>query len=117
MSSNDVKKFYEEWPDRMGKAAKHVPDAVKAFGAMFQATMKAGALGIKEKELIALGAALTVRCEPCIYLHVQKCIEAGATPAQIMEAATVVMMMQGGPGFTYMPKVAEALEALTNKNA
>ena len=65
-----------------------------------------------EKELIALGVGIAMRCDPCINLHVQKCIEAGATRAQIVEVASVVVMMQGGPGYTYLPKVIEALEAI-----
>lgn len=112
MSKNNAAEFFESWPAKMGKVKSAAGDTVKAFGAMFGAIMKEGALTVREKELVALGAALTVRCDPCINLHIQKCLEAGATPEQIVEAATVVVMMQGGPGFTYLPKVIDALEAL-----
>ena len=74
--------------------------------------MKEGVLSVREKELIALAIGMAVRCDPCINLHVQKCLEAGATREQILEAASVAVMMQGGPTFTYLPKVVEALEAL-----
>jgi alkylhydroperoxidase/carboxymuconolactone decarboxylase family protein YurZ len=50
---------------------------------------------------------------PCINLHVEKCITAGATPAQILEAAGVAVMMQGGPTFTHVPEVIRALEHFT----
>ena len=89
-----------------------IPDAIKNFGGLFQAIMKDGALSLKQKELIALAAGLAVRCEPCIILHVQKCLDAGASKEEILEAASVVIMMQGGPSYTYVPKVVEALEAL-----
>ena len=74
--------------------------------------MKDGALSLKQKELITLAAGLAVRCEPCIILHVQKCLDASASKEEILEAASVVIMMQGGPSYTYVPKVVEALEAL-----
>ena len=64
----------------------------------------------REKELIALGIGLAVRCEGCIYSHVEKCLKAGATPEQIQEVAGVAVMMQGGPTYTWVPKVLEALD-------
>ncbi|MGE3182131.1 MAG: carboxymuconolactone decarboxylase family protein, partial [Phycisphaerae bacterium] len=52
------------------------------------------------------------RCEPCIYSHVEKALKAGATRDQILEAGGVVIMMQGGPGYVYFPKLLDALSAL-----
>ena len=111
--ASDSERFYAEWPARFEKAKAGMPDAVKGFGGLFAAVMKEGVLSVREKELIALGIGMTVRCDPCINLHVQKCLEAGATKEQVMEAASVAVMMQGGPCFTYLPKVVEAIEALT----
>jgi AhpD family alkylhydroperoxidase len=109
---SDAKQFYRDWPGRMSKAKASVPDAAKAFGGLFQATMKEGSLTVREKELVALGMGMALRCDPCVYAHVQKAREAGATREQIMEAAGVAVMMQGGPGYTYLPKVVEALDSL-----
>ncbi len=110
--SNHVAEFYENWPAAAARMKEEAPDVARAFGAFFQALMKEGALSVREKELIALGAALTTRCAPCINLHVKKCLEAGATRAQILEAAGVIVMMQGGPGYTHVPEVIAALDHL-----
>jgi len=110
--ASDSEKFFDEWPQRIEKAKVAMPDAVRGFGGLFAAAMKAGALSVREKELIALGIGMAVRCDPCINLHVQKSLEAGATREQILEAAGVAVMMQGGPTYTYLPKVVEALEAI-----
>ena len=114
--ATDSEKFFAEWPARFEKARTRMPDTVKGFSGLFSSVMKPGALTVREKELIALGIGMTVRCDPCINLHVQKCLEAGATPEQVLEAASVAVMMQGGPSFTYLPKVVEALEALGKKS-
>jgi AhpD family alkylhydroperoxidase len=74
--------------------------------------MKEGALSVKHKELIAVGIAVATRCQPCIYSHVEKSLKAGATGAEIMEAAGVAVMMGGGPAYVYVPVVAAALEHL-----
>jgi AhpD family alkylhydroperoxidase len=85
---------------------------VKAFGGLFQTAMKDGAMTAREKELVALGIGLAVRCDNCIYAHVQKAVRAGATREQVLETAGVAVMMQGGPAYTYLPRVVEALDAL-----
>jgi AhpD family alkylhydroperoxidase len=110
--SADVKSFYREWPDRMSEAKAAAPDAAKGFGTLFQSVMKPGALAVREKELVALGIGIALRCDPCVYAHVEKAIKSGATRAQVLETAGVAVMMQGGPGYTYLPKVVEALDAL-----
>ena len=108
--ANDVDRFFEQWSADQGKMKNLAPEILRGFGGLFQATMKEGALTVREKELIALGIGLAVRCVPCINLHVEKCITAGATAAQILEAAGVAVMMQGGPTFTHVPEVIRALE-------
>lgn len=107
---NGVDRFFQQWPEDQDKVKQLAPEIIRGFGGLFQATMREGALTVREKELIALGIGLAVRCVPCINLHVQKCLNAGATPEQIVEAAGVAVMMQGGPSFTHVPEVVRALE-------
>ena len=110
--SADAKNYYEQSPARMQRARAAVPDVAKGFGALFQAAKKEGGIGAREKELNAVGIAMAVRCDPCIYAHTEKALKAGATREQVMDAAGVAVMMQGGPTYTYLPKVVEALDAL-----
>jgi AhpD family alkylhydroperoxidase len=100
----------------IGKKMKaQVPALAGAFGTFHQAVMQEGALSVRDKELIALGIGLAQRCTPCIRLHVQGCLKAGATREQILEAAGVAVLMQGGPAFTYLPEVLAVLEHLEGK--
>lgn len=102
--------FYPDWSQGMSRMKGATPDIAKAFGGFFHALMKEGALSVREKELIAFGIGFALRCEGCIYSHVEKCLKTGSTPEQILEAAGVAVMMQGGPTYTYLPKVLEALD-------
>ncbi len=106
-----VKEFISEFKQDVAKVGKYVPNAVSGFGGLFQKVMTDGALPLKYKELVALGIAVAEHCEPCIYLHVQKSLDAGCTPEEIMEAASVSIMMAGGPAYTHMPMVLRALQA------
>lgn len=110
--SSDVAKFFEQWTEDQIKVKQLAPELMRGFGGLFQATMKEGALSVREKELIALGIAVAEACLPCLNLHVEKCLHAGATPEQILEAAGVAVMMRGGPAFTHVPEVIHALAHL-----
>jgi AhpD family alkylhydroperoxidase len=113
--SDKTQAFLEKFKGDIEKMSKAVPDMVRGFGGLFLNIMKDGALKTKEKELVALGIAVAQRCEPCINLHVSKCLGAGNSPAEILEAACVAVMMQGGPAYTHIPVVMEALESLAPK--
>lgn len=70
-----------------------------------------GALPRKEKELIAVSISLSKRCERCIGYHVKSALSFGATREEIIEAAFVAVIMDGGPALAYVGVVLEAIEA------
>jgi AhpD family alkylhydroperoxidase len=110
--ASDVATFFQDWQAGRQKMKEQTPDLARSFGTFYQSIMKEGALSTREKELIALAAGLVLRCPPCINLHVQSCLKAGATREQILEATGVAVMMQGGPAFTHVPEVLAALDHL-----
>ena len=114
---NETEKFFEEWPAKMQQVSQEAPDISRAFRALFQSTMKDGALTVLEKELIALGIGLALRCVPCINAHTEKAIRAGASREQIIEAAGVAVVMQGGPAYSYLPALLEAVRAIEARPA
>ena len=74
---------------------------------------KEGALSIKEKEFIALGIAVSMGCEYCVYAHTAGAMRSGATEEEILEVASIAVYMHGGPGLTYIKYVLNALEELS----
>ena len=110
--STNAQAYYQNNAQAMKPVRAAVPDLLKAFSGLHQAAMKPGTLDTATKELMALAIGLAVRCENCIYAHTSAALKAGATREQILEAAAVAVVMQGGPTYTYLPRVTEALEAL-----
>jgi AhpD family alkylhydroperoxidase len=104
--------YYRNNAAAMRSVREQMPDVIQGFSALHQHTMKPGAVSLKDKELIALGIGMAVRCESCIYSHVAAALRAGATRQEILEAAGVAVLMQGGPTYTYLPRITEALDAL-----
>ena len=107
-----AKEFVADFAKSMEQMKAQTPDIINGFGGLFAKVMKAGALDAKQKELIALAVGLSVQCMPCMILHVQKALKAGATREEILEAAGVTVMMGGGPAYTHVPEIIKALDEL-----
>lgn len=106
----EIKNAIQDFYNAMKVLAKNNPQAVKHFQKFVEATMKENHLDTKTKELIALATAITARCKYCIGLHVESALKAGAKKEEILETATVAILMGGGPALTHVAEVVKALE-------
>ena len=111
---NKTEEYFANAKKSIDQLKTEIPDTIQGFGGLFQKVMKDGALTIKEKELIALSIGVAMHCPPCIRSHVKKCLDHGATRQQILEAASVAVVMAGGPGYVHLPLVLETLDDLAN---
>ena len=77
------------------------PQVMKAFWAFDKAALADGAIPVKYKELIAVAVALTTQCPYCIDIHSGNARKAGATDAEITEAAMVAAALRAGASVTH----------------
>ena len=115
MMATDVEAWFQDFKKGAGKVKEQAPNAVNGFAAMFSKIMQDGAVSLKTKELIAVSIGVALKCEPCIRLHVQKCLDIGCTKEEILEAASVAVMMGGGPAYTHIPVVIDTLDAIESE--
>ena len=108
-------KHYEHVVELMGRLGKEIPDTMAGFSGLHKAGAKEGVLSKKFKELIALGIAVTVRCDGCIAFHVHDALEAGASRNEITETIGVSILMGGGPSLMYGCEALEALEQFSKR--
>jgi len=106
----DCTQILAEFKDYKAKMNRVMPEVMKQLDGLFQLSLTDGALSLKEKELIVLGISIATRCEPCIVVHMEKCLAAGATRPEILEACAVAIAMGGGPAMAYVPIVLRFLE-------
>jgi AhpD family alkylhydroperoxidase len=85
-----------------------IPDVYQGYAAMSAAAMAPGVLETKTKELIALGIAVSLRCDGCIAAHARGAAKAGATREEAAEALGVAILLNGGPGTVYGPRAFDA---------
>jgi len=86
------------------------PEMMEHFGKLHRSTCKSGEVPNKYKELIALGIAISIRCNECISYHMNDAIRAGATDQEILETINVSVLMGGGPALMYATHAYEAMK-------
>ena len=64
------------------------------------------------QELIAVGAAITANCHPCLEHHVSKALESGAGQEEIADAIAVGRMIRKGAAWKTDELVASLTSAL-----
>ena len=116
--------MYKDWPHIAGEAAgavkelrSGVPEVMKGFSALSQAAIAPKALDSKTKELIALGIAVAVRCDPCIAFHTDSARKYGASREEMMETVSTAIYMGAGPSVMYAAQAVEAYDQWVAKNA
>src|SRR5438034_8854355 len=86
---------------KLKKMERLAPEVMKAFWAFDKAAVAEGAIPVKYKELIAVAVALTTQCPYCIDIHSGNARRAGATDAEIAEAAMVAAALRAGGAVTH----------------
>ncbi len=92
-----------------------IPDTTRAFGALGATVKQGGTLDYKTKEFIALGMSIAGRCEPCITLHTEALIKAGASRDEISDVLAMAIQMGGGPSMMYAAKALECFDELSTQ--
>ena len=68
----------------------------------------------KTKELVALGIAISTRCEICIAFHVNSLVRLKTTREELCEALEMISYMGGGPSISYSAKALEAFDQFSS---
>ena len=106
--------FLSDTMQRMGTLQAEAPETFSGFNTMGKAAKKNGALDEKTKELIALGIAISTRCDSCIGFHVKSLVRLGTTRAEFCEALEMISFMGGGPSIAFSAKALEAYDEFTD---
>lgn len=65
----------------------------------------------REKELVAVGAAVTANCVPCLKHHLEKARDTGVSDQDIAEAIRVGRMVRAGSARAWDEAAAEVFPA------
>lgn len=113
----DWQSYLGEMKEELRMLNRAIPGAARGFGALSKAAKEEGALTVREKECVALGIAVVMRCEPCIGFHVEALAKAGATREELADVLAMSVQMGGGPSLMYAAKTLAAWDALVGEDA
>jgi AhpD family alkylhydroperoxidase len=84
----------------------------KKFFALDNKAYINGALSAKAKELMGLSASMVLRCNDCIFYHIDRSIAEGATREELYETFNVALIVGGSiviPHLRYAFQVMEEI--------
>ncbi|MDV7142680.1 carboxymuconolactone decarboxylase family protein [Tropicimonas sp. TH_r6] len=111
----DWNNFVDDMNGQLRELGKTIPETTKGFGVLTKAAKEGGVLDIKNKEFVALGIAIAMRCEPCIGFHVKALHKAGGTREELSDVLGMAIQMGGGPSLMYAAKTLAAWDELTGE--
>jgi 4-carboxymuconolactone decarboxylase len=86
---------------RFAEMGADAPELWQKFLDWYTAVFAPGALGERDKALIALGVSHAVQCPYCIDAYSRACLEKGASPEQMTEAVHVAAAIRGGASLVH----------------
>jgi AhpD family alkylhydroperoxidase len=89
--------------------------SIRRFFALDTDVYEAGALDPKTKELLGLVASTVLRCDDCVRYHIERCLEEGATAAELYEAFAVALVVGGSITIPHLRRAFEALDAFAGE--
>jgi AhpD family alkylhydroperoxidase len=89
-----------------------IPEATKGFATLSRAVKEGGVLGAKDKEFVALGISVAMRCDDCIAFHVEALMKAGATREEVADVLAMAVQMGGGPALMYAARALQCWDQL-----
>lgn len=98
---------------RFGEMGKDAPDLWRKFSEWYGAVFAEGALGEREKALIALAVAHALQCPYCIDAYTQSCLEKGSNTEQMTEAVHVAAAIRGGSTLVHGIQMRNSAEKIS----
>jgi AhpD family alkylhydroperoxidase len=106
----DWTNYLRQLLDSISRLGKTSPDTVRGYQTLVAAGRHSGVLDAKTRELIALGCAVTARCDGCITVHANAAVSQGATREEVAEAVGVAVALGAGAALVYAMRTLEAFE-------
>ncbi|MCK9291408.1 MAG: carboxymuconolactone decarboxylase family protein [Bacteroidales bacterium] len=103
------KEQFTAYRKRMNEKLLAAPNnkIIKRIYSLDTLSYESGAIDSKTKEMLGLIASMVLRCDDCIFYHLQKCHELGVSTEEIMEIFGLANLVGGT---IVIPHTRRALE-------
>ncbi|HES58500.1 MAG TPA: carboxymuconolactone decarboxylase family protein [Firmicutes bacterium] len=112
MAKSRIKKFKEERADLNKALVRFAGKNMKRLLSIDNRVYEAGALPAATKELLGLVASTVLRCDDCIFYHVDRCHELGISRDELEEALAIAFAVGGTITIPHLRRAVRAWEEL-----
>ena len=85
---------------------------IQRFFSLDTAAYREGAIPVKMKELMGLVGSMVLRCNDCIFYHLDRCVTEGATKEEMIEAMNIALIIGGSIVIPHMRYAFEIMDKL-----
>ena len=85
---------------------------IQRFFALDDRVYRQGTIPAKTKEMMGLVASLVLRCNECIFYHIDRCVEEGVSLEEFYEAFSVALVVGGSVTIPHVRYAFEILDEL-----
>lgn len=114
-----MKKTSEVRKYRLDMNDKILNSGFRDFNKFFALDNKAyidGALPAKTKELMGLVGSMVLRCNDCIFYHIDRSVQEGATREELHETFNISLIVGGSIVIPHLRYAFEIMEEIFNEN-
>ncbi len=102
-----------EYRQKMNDAILNIDNKnIKRFFALDNRVYNSGAIDKKLKELMGLVASTVLRCNDCIFYHLDQCNKQGVTDEELYEAINIALIVGGSITIPHIRFIFEMWEQL-----
>lgn len=106
-------KAFREERERLTKATLEKANLnIKRFFGLDDAAYQEGSLPVKYKEMMGLVASMVLRCDDCIYYHLEQCHKAEVEMEELLEAMNIALVVGGSIGIPHLRRALSYWEKL-----
>lgn len=87
------------------------------FFALDASAYDEGAIPVKYKEMMGLVGSMVLRCNDCIFYHLDRCVQEGATREELHEAMNIALIIGGSIVIPHLRYAYEVMDELFEEKA
>ena len=116
MSHKTIDEFRTERSELTELTLEKANLEIKRFFSLDSQTYREGALPVQTKELLGLVASMVLRCDDCIFYHLDRCHEEGVSTEELQDAMAIALVVGGSIVIPHLRRAVRAWEELESQS-
>jgi len=112
MAHKTIEEFRTERTELTDLTLERANLEIKRFFSLDSQTYREGALPVQTKEMLGLVASMVLRCDDCIFYHLDRCHEEGVSTEELQDAMSIALVVGGSIVIPHLRRAVRAWEEL-----